>query len=210
MRKRLAIIALAVALAGTACLLGGKSLAQVIYTYVPLYSVIGTVVDNPSSSAVGRADGNTVVFYRNLDEFYSGVYASDIVGPTGNMAAANKYLINITDNQLLPLAVGNTYQVATIRDADNYGAGPVSVTISGTGYDIAPNMTMVLGGGVASPGAVAAQPPIIKQVWFGERIYQKVLVARGEQFIVGMLEDNDCSFEKILPWIRMHIERRTT
>jgi death-on-curing protein len=30
-------------------------------------------------------------------------------------------------------------------------------------------------------------------------------VDEGEQ-----LEDNDCSFEKILPWIRMHIERRTT
>jgi death-on-curing protein len=27
----------------------------------------------------------------------------------------------------------------------------------------------------------------------------------GEQFIVGMLEANDCSFEKVLPWIRMHI-----
>jgi death-on-curing protein len=24
----------------------------------------------------------------------------------------------------------------------------------------------------------------------------------GEQFIVGMLEKNDCSFKKILPWIR--------
>ena len=27
----------------------------------------------------------------------------------------------------------------------------------------------------------------------------------GERFIVGMLEANDCSFEKILPWIRKHI-----
>ena len=27
----------------------------------------------------------------------------------------------------------------------------------------------------------------------------------GVQFIVGMLEANDCSFEKILPWIRKHI-----
>ncbi len=27
----------------------------------------------------------------------------------------------------------------------------------------------------------------------------------GEQFIVGMLEANDCSFEKILPWIREHM-----
>jgi death-on-curing protein len=29
----------------------------------------------------------------------------------------------------------------------------------------------------------------------------------GERFIVGMLEDNDCSFEKILPWIRESISR---
>ncbi len=27
----------------------------------------------------------------------------------------------------------------------------------------------------------------------------------GEQFIVGMLEANDCSFEKILMWIQEHI-----
>lgn len=27
----------------------------------------------------------------------------------------------------------------------------------------------------------------------------------GERFIVGTLEANDCSFEKILPWIREHI-----
>ena len=27
----------------------------------------------------------------------------------------------------------------------------------------------------------------------------------GEQFIVGMLESNNCSFEKIVPWIRRHM-----
>lgn len=27
----------------------------------------------------------------------------------------------------------------------------------------------------------------------------------GERFIVGMLERNDCSFNKILPWIREHL-----
>lgn len=27
----------------------------------------------------------------------------------------------------------------------------------------------------------------------------------GEQFIVGMLEENDCSFKKIHPWIREHL-----
>ena len=36
--------------------------------------------------------------------------------------------------------------------------------------------------------------------------WKLVLTAdEGEQFIVGMLEANDCSFEKILPWIRDHI-----
>ncbi len=27
----------------------------------------------------------------------------------------------------------------------------------------------------------------------------------GEQFIVGMLKANDCSFDRILPWIRDHV-----
>lgn len=36
--------------------------------------------------------------------------------------------------------------------------------------------------------------------------WKLVLTAdEGEQFIGGMLEANDCSFEKILPWIREHI-----
>ena len=32
-----------------------------------------------------------------------------------------------------------------------------------------------------------------------------VTADKGERFIVGMLEGNDCSIEKILPWIRQHI-----
>ena len=32
-----------------------------------------------------------------------------------------------------------------------------------------------------------------------------VAADEGESFIVGMLESNDCSFDKVLPWIRKHI-----
>ena len=36
--------------------------------------------------------------------------------------------------------------------------------------------------------------------------WKLVLTAdEGEQFIIGMLEANDCSFEKILSWIREHV-----
>lgn len=36
--------------------------------------------------------------------------------------------------------------------------------------------------------------------------WKLVLTAdEGEQFIIGMLEANDCSFEKVLKWIRTHI-----
>ena len=39
--------------------------------------------------------------------------------------------------------------------------------------------------------------------------WKLVLTAdEGEQFIVGMLEGNDCSFEKILPWIREYIVKK--
>ena len=33
-----------------------------------------------------------------------------------------------------------------------------------------------------------------------------VTADEGERFIVGMLESNDCSFEKILPWLRSHVD----
>lgn len=32
-----------------------------------------------------------------------------------------------------------------------------------------------------------------------------VSAEEGERFIVGMLEEGDCSFDKILPWIRNSI-----
>jgi death-on-curing protein len=32
-----------------------------------------------------------------------------------------------------------------------------------------------------------------------------VTADEGEEFIVGMLEANDCSFDKILPWVREHL-----
>jgi death-on-curing protein len=39
--------------------------------------------------------------------------------------------------------------------------------------------------------------------------WKLVLTAdEGEQFIVGMLEGNDCSFEKILPWIGEYIVKK--
>ncbi len=33
----------------------------------------------------------------------------------------------------------------------------------------------------------------------------EVTADEGETFIVGMLEDSDCSFERILPWVRQSI-----
>jgi hypothetical protein len=80
------------------------------------------------------------------------------------------------------LNVGETFKVATVRDANGYGAGPADVTISGTGYEVV-NLAMVFGGGVGPViDPVLAEPPVIEQIRFGERVYFKHLVERGDKF----------------------------
>ena len=151
-------------------LLASMSFA-LVYSFYTIYWITGTVNDENSV----KADGHLVVFFKNLDEYYQGYYAIDTVGPTGTAATANRYAINTAF--FTPFTVGSTYSVAVVQDAQGYGAGPVEVTISGSGYDEAPEMTMAYGAGVGSPGA-----PIIKQVKFGERVYFEELIKEGEKF----------------------------
>jgi hypothetical protein len=151
--------------------LAGVAFAQLFYSFFTIYWVTGTVNDENGV----KANGYQVVFYKSLDEYQKGNYAIDTVGPTGTAGTSNRYAINTAF--LAPFTVGSTYSVAVVQDDDGYGAGPVNVTISGKGYDEAPEMTMCKGCGVPPPDA-----PIIEQVKFDERVYFQELVDDGEKF----------------------------
>ncbi len=165
--KKLAIISLILGLAALTALAA--------FTYVPIYSIVGQVNDIPEAAA----NGQMIVFYKDVPSYDLGQYNYGYINSGG------MYLINATSNPLMPLlGVGETYNVAVVRNAAGYGAGPETVTISGLGYDIAPDMIMALGAGIHPPGGTSILPPTIAQVWFDNRIYQKTLVEQGEQFIV--------------------------
>ena len=174
MKRALAFITLVSVLA-----LAGPALAQAGYTFVPVYSITGTV--SPHASAA--ADGDDIVFFRTLDEYNnSGFYVIDKVGPDGTAGVSNRYLLNATNHPAFwGLKTGDTFKVATVQDANGYGAGPADVTISGTGYEVV-NMAIVYGGGVGEPPEISyAQAPTIEQIKFNDRTYYKHLVEAEEE-----------------------------
>ncbi|MBU0573904.1 MAG: hypothetical protein ABIJ26_05040 [Candidatus Margulisiibacteriota bacterium] len=148
------------------------------YSFAPLYWTTGTV----NSIDEADANGRQIVFFKSLDEYYSGLYASDIVGSSGSAGAANRGMVNIFSNlPSYPLEVGGTYYVGVVQDEAGYGAGPVEFTVSGRGYDEVPPMTMALGAGVppAPSAVIETYPPVFKEIWFGSRLYHKSIYGRG-------------------------------
>ena len=82
-------------------------------------------------------NGMKVIAYRPST---SSDNVTDIIGPDGNSGTSNEYLI---DCQLLqsPCMVGD---IITIRAPlqRGYFAGPVNVTVTAAGFDVAPDMTL--------------------------------------------------------------------
>jgi len=157
-------------------LFAGIAAAQLFW---PIYWITGSVQNADDGTT---ADGQYVHFYKNDADRAAGKLSLGVVG-------SGRYMINTFNLNLSSLDVGQTYYAAIPNTnpadpSEGYGAMPVAIPISGKGYDEAP--LLVFNKGVDPFGQVAiGTPPVIRQVWFGNRIYQKTLVARGETFIVG-------------------------
>lgn len=97
--------------------------------------IVGYVNDAGDGAS---ADGRVVVLWNPANGANDNV--SDIVGPAGNSGANNIYLI---DCELLnvPCQVGDGLTIDLIR-SDNYTSNFVNLTVSGAGFDIAPNMSL--------------------------------------------------------------------
>jgi len=193
MKKFVLILLLAIGLAAGG-LLANATQAQTAFT--PIYWITGAVTAQLGVTIEGRR----VVFYQDpIDNGYS----DNIVGISGLAGRPNDYALNAFEDHRLNITAGQNYRVATVRGADNMGAGPVNVTLSGIGYDIV-NLALVQGGGIILPGIGVGEdsggdnnngggggggslgtPPIIQGITFGNRLYQPALVERGQDFIVS-------------------------
>ena len=120
--------------------------------FEPIYWFYGRILP-AADPLVASPNGRLVMTY------YRGAVpdtdcATDEVGPMGASSREAEYVINLMSDPRNTPVENTTYEVATIRGADGYGAGPVTVTIDGTGVKMIPDMRLVLGGGV-----VPGEPP---------------------------------------------------
>jgi len=154
--------------------------------YTGFYWIDGRILPPPGVPSI-TTEGRTVVFY---ETDYNLGYASDVSGPAGLSGRSGEFMLNAMEDWRLNIAPG-TYQIATIRGADNYGVDPVAVTVSGNGFDTSPDLVLAYGAGITSPEGrplppvLAQELPRIETIWFDGRIYQKGLVARGKQVVVA-------------------------
>jgi hypothetical protein len=187
MRKFSLILASIILIAGaTLCHAQAYQLA-----YYPMYWVGGTVA--PAEGAPS-ADGKMAVYFASTSECNNGIYAYDTIGAAGISGQSNKFMINTFSLMISTLSVGSTYYVAIPNSnptdpASGYGADPVAVIITGTGLDILTSpLVYRLGGGEGINPPAAPQGPLVK-IWFGNRLYQTILVERGEPFVIPSKPD---------------------
>jgi len=163
--------------------------AQAQHIFLRMYWVVGDVSD---PDGVGT-EGRWVVFYPGDTSI---AYSDDNCGTVGLSGRANQDMINAFEDWRMVLTPG-IYKCATVKGykngvlVDDYGANPVDVTITGSGYDVHPTLVLVKGGGIAPPGPrplppwLAALMPHLSNIKFGERKWQPTLVAQGEKFIIS-------------------------
>jgi hypothetical protein len=140
-----------------------------------MYWIAGSISDPDGKGTEGRQ----VVFYKD----------SPLVGYADDLAvSAGTYTVNAYEDWRMAVAPG-TYKVAIVKGTDNYGADPVDVTVSGNGYDIAPQLVLAFGKGIAPPPPPGTEPAPGFKIWFGKRLYQPAIYGRKEdgkkQFVVS-------------------------
>jgi hypothetical protein len=100
------------------------------------YPTVG-IVNNASDGT--PANGHTAIVYH---PGYKSEAISDLIGPLGNSKTDNWYLI---DCELIidSCEVGDVLLVEVTDNGDGYVAGPVSLAVTGNGFDQAPSMTLI-------------------------------------------------------------------
>ncbi len=98
--------------------------------------IIGIVNDSLDEKG---ADGHTVVLWNNSNGISDNV--TGIIGPSGNSGVSNWYMINC---ELLSssCAVGEELSVKVINNGDDYISRIVNVSVTGAGFDLAPNLIL--------------------------------------------------------------------
>jgi hypothetical protein len=98
--------------------------------------IVGKVTDAPDATL---ADGHTAILFYEGDETH---FDSDIIGITGNSGTAQWYMIDAENIPQHSWQVGDVLTVKVIDNGDGYISDPVTVTTTGAGFDVAPEMQL--------------------------------------------------------------------
>lgn len=161
------------------------SLAEQIL-YNTFYFIDGKI-SPPTNDATVSVNNRVVLFYLTTTE--SG-YASDISGQNGNSGQDGNFIINAMSDVRMILST-EVYKITVVKGSDGYGVNPKDLGVSGKGFDTSKDLVLVFGEGIEMPGThpftppTASAIPIVKNIWFNNRIYQKNLVAKKYEFVVS-------------------------
>lgn len=98
--------------------------------------LVGYVYDAKDGSI---ADGSTIVIWNSLVGIYDNV--TDIVGPNGNSGVSNLFMV---DCELLnnSCEIGEVFNAWVLDDGEGHKSINASVVITGSGFDVFPNITL--------------------------------------------------------------------
>lgn len=170
-------------------LLAFSASGEYAISFYPQYWASGTVYQASDGTT---PNGRQVYLFKSLGDYQKGLYTVDTVGSTGSSGRPGRYLVNAFGLGVSSLSLGNTYYVGIPNDRpDNpalgYGADPVSFEVSGSGLDEVPiALQLAKGAGLPPPpppGLTEPGPEI--KLWFGSRLYQPSLVAKGEVQVIS-------------------------
>jgi hypothetical protein len=115
-------------------------MALILCTEISLVSAAHFIIGQVNDAVDGKtADGTTVVLWRGAGEILDNI--TDIVGPSGNSGVSSYYMI---DCELLNIscAIDDEIKIQVINNGNNYNSGIVNLSVTGAGFDTAPNLTL--------------------------------------------------------------------
>lgn len=166
---------------------GSFDLANAQHVFLRMYWIAGFGSD-PDSKGL---DGRQVVFWRGAYNPAESAYSDDIMGAAGLSGRAGQFMVNAYQDWRQIVTPGDDWWAAIVKGADNYGADPVRVRLTGAGYDFPDGpLVLALGAGIEAPAGRPLPPwllallPKIQKIKFGDRLWQPILVEQGESFII--------------------------
>jgi hypothetical protein len=149
--------------------------APAVAQFWPTYWIGGTVKDASDGT---KAAGRTVIFYRSDSDLGQENFASAIID------SSNQYMLNTFSLGTPSLSIGETYYVSIQNDKPNdpdsgYGAFPVAVSISGKGFDAAPDLQLAKGAGPKP------EPEPTIRLWINNRLYQPKIYDEQNPMIIS-------------------------